>query len=836
MPVTTLNVSAAYYGNSKYSSFSETATNHLYVGYTGGTSFNYRSLLKFPSLKSIAAIGTNAITVSKVQLFCYRTDGGATTVTIGPSSSTSWNASLVGTNNGERWAASTTWKSATITNASALAAIRDYSGAWYMHMRGDSGGAYMRLASTGTSYKPYLQVTWEYDKKTVTFTDGTNPIDSIVCDGTNTVTINIDSSQYASDASYTLTWSIGDQNGTVVANLARTGDTTTTTWTPSADLLTEIPTSVSGQVSLTLTAYNSGGGVFRTEKAVFSISVPDSVIAGRPYQAITALNGYKLYGLQNMSSLDILPALKADGLYGATIEEIKATVFQTGSDNQEIVWSKNEIGDDLNPTWFQGHYDTSGNFLTPETWADSQDTYLPITSCFIPVIPEAKIIIQTTFPAANSSRWFGAARYNASGTWIGRTALSITASGSTYTATYTPGANDAYVRLITRTFGNGVTTVRYNDDSIVCGSVKTTSILTQSGTATVSIEVADSRGRNADMTSYVASTATILPYHAPLITEFDIDRIAPAINENDQIEGYEQADDGSFAWANLMVELQSIKPSSSEEQTLSFLMTVTNGSDGTFVGSRSGTLALTSGETLTAQLENELASIFPTSIQETDSNNDTVTRFNTANIYQFEITVTDIAGVSTTAYSQIAPGRANMHLAGSKYGVAFGRFSKGTDPSVQADPGPLFECEYPAIFYNGIDVRGGQWISLELNTTDGVGDGNSGYVNPGMQYRVENGNHVYVHANINTNGQKTINPTLNPPVNLVLNSEALPYDIRPSGQVHTVGCCNGWTHIVKAFINTDGYALIYSIQNIVSSSANTSFEFLWTDLTWDWFI
>jgi hypothetical protein len=63
--------------------------------------------------------------------------------------------------------------------------------------------------------------------------------------------------------------------------------------------------------------------------------------------------------------------------------------------------------------------------------------------------------------------------------------------------------------------------------------------------------------------------------------------------------------------------------------------------------------------------------------------------------YSFEITVTDAAGVSATAYSQIVPGRANFHLAGSKYGVAIGGFSKGTQAA------PLFECEYPAVFYNG---------------------------------------------------------------------------------------------------------------------------------------
>ena len=204
MPVTTIKATAGMYGNSNNAAYTNTATNHLYVGYTGGSGFHYRSYLKFPSLKTIAAIGNSAITITQVKLFCRRTDGGSTTITGGPSSSAAWNAALTGSLKSASWSASTEWKSVTITNSASLAAIAGYTGAWYIHLRGTANQNYIRLASTGTSYVPYIQVTWEYSQSTVTFTDGNSQIDSLICNGSNTATISIDSSIYSSDSKYTL--------------------------------------------------------------------------------------------------------------------------------------------------------------------------------------------------------------------------------------------------------------------------------------------------------------------------------------------------------------------------------------------------------------------------------------------------------------------------------------------------------------------------------------------------------------------------------------------------------------------------------------------------------
>ena len=825
MPVTTLRPTAAYYGNSKYASFSETATSHLYVGYTGGSGFNYRSLLKFPSLKSIAAIGTNAIVISKVQLFCYRTDQGSTTVVAGPSASTSWNASLAGTGS-STWAASSSWKSLEITNASALAAIRDYTGAWYLHLRGTANQNYIRLASTGSSQPPYIQVTWEYADKTVTFTDGEDEIDSLECDGSNTVTISIDSGRYASDASYALSYAIGDQSGTIVSGLSKNGSTTTTTWTPAAELLNEITQGEAGDVSITLTAYNSGGGVYRTEKAVISLTVPAGIVLGVPRQAVNALNGFGAYGLTGRSALSVVPVVDASGLYGATIAEIRAVVTQYGGASEELVWESADLDDEIALTWEQGHYDTSGNFFTPDTWASSQNTYLPRTSNLIPVIQGVPLDVEVTLASANSSRWMGVARFDASGAFLGRSALTISASDNVYTASYTPAAADVYVRVIYRSFGSGTATVTYN--GMICGGSKSTQTLTQAGAATVSLEAVDTRGRNADMTGYTAAGVTVLEYAPPAIAAFDVDRIAPTYDSSEQLTGYAEADDGAYAWAQLLAEAHTLEISGTENQALTFTLSVTDLSDGSSAGTRSGTLTLAAGTPMEAELEDDLTTLFPTGMISGDA-----AAFDTGKGYEFELTVTDAAGVSATAYARIVPGRANMHLAGSKYGVAFGGFSRGTEPD------PLLESYYPAVFYEGIDVRGGAWI--EMNRPSDIGEGVAAYDMPGIYYRVENGNHVYVHANISTKGVAKsfpfqINNDNDDETGDAVKPGLIPAELRPSLQVHAIGCCNGSWYFVRGYVANDGRIYIYEAQNTASTSQTTSYELLWTSLMWEWFI
>ena len=64
--------------------------------------------------------------------------------------------------------------------------------------------------------------------------------------------------------------------------------------------------------------------------------------------------------------------------------------------------------------------------------------------------------------------------------------------------------------------------------------------------------------------------------------------------------------------------------------------------------------------------------------------------------YEFEAVFTD-GYMSDYARTLLGKSFVNMHLAGSGYGVAVGRYSAGTQDA------PLFECDYPARFYAGIE-------------------------------------------------------------------------------------------------------------------------------------
>ena len=844
MPTTTIRATAAMYGNSNRNAYTESAGTHIYIGYTGGTRFNYRSYLKFPSLKSIAAIGNNSIVITAIRLYCYRNDQGNTYIYAAPNTSASWaNRSSMGS---AYWSSSKGWKSLSL-NETARNAIRDYTGAWYMHLWGAQNYGYIRCYSPGnSSYAPYIEVDWEFAEKTITFTDSNDePIGSVICDGENEVNINIDSTRYESEASYTLSYSIGDQSGVIVNKAPKQEEVTTCVWDSTTgltmDLLSEIANANSGDATISLTSYTSSNAVYRTEKAVITLVVPDDIKPGIPMQAVGVNNSYSTYGLTGLSTVTILPLIDGEDLYGAKISQMEATITQPNNTVETLIWNETEIENEiLGIEWTPGHYTSNGEFKTPDTWASEQNTYKPVTSNMLPVVQGIPFHLEVTYGSSHSSVWAGVARFDASGAFIARTAIQGSAQLDSIDVTYTPVVGDAFVSVIFRGFNDYEVKLSYDD--MVCGMAKTSSVLTQAGTVTVTVDAVDSRGRDADTEQepaqdpedrdyYVPTTISVLSYTVPSITSFEIDRIAPLYDVSEQVIGFNEADEGEYAWANITATLHAL--TSNSDQVLSFSLTVTDLTNNTPVGTRTGTLSYTGDGNLTATVSNELNSVFPTSTLVT-VDSFTVAEFNTGKTYEFALTITDKVGVSVTTYSQIVPGRANLHLAGSKYGVAVGRFSKGTDPNVQAAPGPLFECEYPAIFYNGIDVRGGEWTSLALNTIGGVTEGSNSYRHPGVQYRVENGNHVYVHANIATTSSVTIADAT--PLKLI--SGSIDSGLLPSGevQIHAVGCCNGSKYIIRGMVNKLGEIYIYMVQETSLGSASNTVTFLWTDIQWDWFI
>lgn len=83
--------------------------------------------------------------------------------------------------------------------------------------------------------------------------------------------------------------------------------------------------------------------------------------------------------------------------------------------------------------------------------------------------------------------------------------------------------------------------------------------------------------------------------------------------------------------------------------------------------------------------------------------------------YEFTLVCSDSANTATS-YALIAEGRCLMHLAGSGFGVGFGRF---VDEATESNP--LMACAWPAQFEGNMRVSG----TLEANGSVRFGDGSS---------------------------------------------------------------------------------------------------------------
>lgn len=734
MPLTVIKATSAMYGHTGIGAYSQNGNQNLYAGYgtINGAPVFYKSVFKFPSLKSVESIGSDDIEISYIRLYCYRNGaGGPTTIKGGISKSAEWDAPLLAhvDNLGYRWAAANTWKTVYVYDSDALATIASHTGAWYIHIGSyprEGTETYIRLAGTGTDYAPYAVVAWEYRNRTVSITDEDGkPINELVCDGQNIAYVQIDSSHYSLDNSYTLEYQINDVHDVIAENIPRDADDhTTIEFRPRISLLSEIPNSETGDVILTLTVKNSAGAVYRTEKAVLSITVPSSIVPISPASTITIQDGITIdgvpYALAGRSSLSIEPTVDASLLYGASIVGVTVIVTHVDTTEEIFVWDKTELKD---------------------------------------------------------------------------------------------------------------------NNSIITGTAKQTGILPSSaGVVSISVTAVDTRGRDVS-TENNPDRITVLGYSAPRITTFSVERINTHLDSDESFDGYELADNGPYAWADLRVELQSLQPTAgTESQTLSFTATVTDISDNQIIGSRSGTLDVASGSPATAGFLDDYSRIFPTEMyvldQKSGSQQIMVPAFNVAKSYEIELTVTDAAGISATAYSQIVPGRANMHLSGSKHGVAFGKFSEATKND------PLFESAYPGVFYDDLEVKGtlkaskivsgGEWHDLARASGITIGSGTGTIIGTtGIAYRVENGNHVYVYANV---GGFTAGATF-----VQLNGSGddgqIPAEYQlPNGRVYGICAAQGNSK-VRAYAQGGDIKI-----ELTECTGQSSFVIGWTVIQIDWFI
>lgn len=304
---TKLTATNGYYGHSGNGAYTTSDSNHLYVGQSSGTS-NYRARMTFPAMNSLAAVGASRIRISKILLYIRRNDGGPTAITVGCSSSSQWGAALAATA-GATIDDTTGWYAVDLT---ALAdAVNGYTSKWYLHITGKTPR--LRFSSTGSSYKPYLMVTWEHVAATITGDRDSAQL------GADEVTFTI--TPEVSGETHTLTYALGDSEGTIAQNA---GDAIT--WTPPIELAAEIPDDDTATAEIRMTAYDSAGNIQRTELYYQTVTVPESILPVISDPGAALVNGLSGYGLAGRSMLELAPVIDMSEAYGATIASLSATV------------------------------------------------------------------------------------------------------------------------------------------------------------------------------------------------------------------------------------------------------------------------------------------------------------------------------------------------------------------------------------------------------------------------------------------------------------------------------------------------------------------------------
>lgn len=317
---TTSKLTAAngFYGHSGSKEYSTASTNHLYVGKSSGTS-DYRSRLSFPALSSLAEVGASRFRIKAMKLYLRRNESGsASTITLGCSSGSSWDAALAAT------------VSASITNKTdgyqiidltALAGtVEGYTSKWYLHISGTTPR--LRFDGTAKAKKPYLEVTWEFAAATISGNKDAAELGAT--EVTFTITPEVDGE------THTLTYAIGETTGTVGTKAGNS-----IKWTPPLSLASEITNSDSAVVEVNMTAYDSSGSEQRTEVYYQTVTVPASVKPVITKTGIGSIKSLKGYLLGGCTSLQFKPEIDMNGTYGATIESLTATL----SDGQIIQWT-----------------------------------------------------------------------------------------------------------------------------------------------------------------------------------------------------------------------------------------------------------------------------------------------------------------------------------------------------------------------------------------------------------------------------------------------------------------------------------------------------------------
>ena len=264
--------------------------------------------------------------------------------------------------------------------------------------------------------------------------------------------------------------------------------------------------------------------------------------------------------------------------------------------------------------------------------------------------------------------------------------------------------NDTYgasIKSVTASLADGMNsqTITWDalteaDAGVFSGAAQNTNIILNAGEATITLTVADSRGREVVQTHVI----NVQTYANPLITAFSVERYESVYDADEQISGYMPSDTGENVWVTLKASCSDIVGLNS----IAWKITAKSANGETvFNGIGSGTL-----------------------IDFTNDRDIITAVVSAASTVEYTVEVTDTAGYNAFQYDNVTPGRANFALAGSKYGASFGCLPKGTEAQ------PMLESAYPIYAYGGIadfgySVQGGfvdglsatKQASVDVNVT-----------------------------------------------------------------------------------------------------------------------
>lgn len=227
------------------------------------------------------------------------------------------------------------------------------------------------------------------------------------------------------------------------------------------------------------------------------------------------------------------------------------------------------------------------------------------------------------------------------------------------------------------------TSLTESEPGVFTGAAARTGALAE-GTVTLTLSVADSRGRTASQ----SRSYKVFPYSPPAITDFHASRYEPVYDENEEVVGWTPSDLGECVAVTLIAEAASVAPAGTNLNSLAWTITGES-ADGRTVSASGSDLPLVFNP-----------DIFPGEVGEDEA-------------WSYTAVVTDSAGGTAVQYAVVAPGHANLSLSPDKWGAAVGMIASGTKDN------PMFEVaqKYQTRFHgSAFDKHGSELLGCTLIT------------------------------------------------------------------------------------------------------------------------